>query len=236
MMNFLLLLSLLGCIWASPTPPTHLSIFDNDSIPVVNQPDLKLFNFRAHTRGVGVEKRALDLAYILFDITFDGRNQGNYQSFLVRGELLITWQIPSPGTRNGVNPVDVAIAIGNPSIRPVAGSIRYVTNRYLNPLIGGSRDISRIDFARVSTTSNTVVVSVDTSIAASNQISVFNARSGLFADVYNPANGWFNLNLWNNGQIWGKISLGGRSLISGAWAPYQASISGRAKQKGRLRL
>jgi hypothetical protein len=144
--------------------------------------------------------------------------------------------IPSSGTTNGANPYDVVISIGTPISNPVAGSISYVTNRYLNPFISGRRDLTRLDFARVSATSNTVTVSVDTSLAAANQISVFNARSGFIANIYNPATGGFNLVFGNNGVISGKIVITGRAPVSGGQAPYQAIISGKVKQKGTFTL
>ncbi|KAL6407594.1 hypothetical protein AUP68_08613 [Ilyonectria robusta] len=238
MMRHLPLLALLGCVLASPTPgrPTHPSIFDDDSIPVVNQPDLGLLNFTLGPRDLSGEKRASDLAYILIDVTFDGWNQGNWQPFVVRGGLLVIDGIPFPTTQNGLNPVDVVISIGSPIGSPVAGSISYVTNRYLNPFISGRRDTTRLDFARVSATRSTVTVSVDTSIAAANQISVFNARSGLLANIYNPATGGFNLVFGSNGRISGRISMTGRTPTSGGQAPYQAIISGIVTQRGRIAI
>ncbi|KAH7141965.1 hypothetical protein EDB81DRAFT_653122 [Dactylonectria macrodidyma] len=236
MMRLFILLSLLVCAWASPAPkrPTRLSIFDDDSIPVVNEPDLGLLNYALGPRDLGSEKRAFNLAYILIDVFFDGRNQGNWQPWVVRGELLVIDGIPSPTTQNGLNPVDIVISTGSPIGSPVAGSIAYVTNRYLNPFISGRRDTTRLDFARISTTRSKVTVSVDTSIAAANQISVFNARSGILANIYNPATGGFNLVFGNNGQISGRISLTGGTPTSGGQAPYQAIISGIVKQRGRI--
>lgn len=116
----------------------------------------------------------------------------------------------------------------------MAGSIRYVTNRYLNLFIGGREDTTCVDFARVSTIASTVSVIVDTSVAAANQISVFNARSGLIASVYNPATGGFNLVIGANGQISGKIDMIGRLHISGGQALYLASISGVVTKKGKI--
>ncbi|KAI6774954.1 hypothetical protein HG530_001712 [Fusarium avenaceum] len=232
MIPLFLLLSLLSLTWASPAPPVLLSIFNDKSITTVNQPGSGLLNFTPHPENT-FKKRASNLPYVLYDVTFDGRNGVNWQPFQVSGQLLIVQGLPSA---NGLNRYDVAISIGNPVGNPVAGSIRYVTNRYLNPYIGGSRDITGVRYARVSTTANSMTVSVDTSFAAANQISVFNARSGLIANIYNPASGGFNLVFGNNGVISGKISVTGRSLISGGQAPYQAIISGKARQKGVLSI
>ncbi|TVY72762.1 hypothetical protein Focb16_v011391 [Fusarium oxysporum f. sp. cubense] len=235
MISLFLLLSLLTLSWASPAPLTPLSIFNDNSIKTVNQPDSGLLNFTLHSRDT-LEKRALSLAYLLCDVTFNGLNNANWQPFQVKGELMLVQGIPSSGTTNGANPYDVVISIGTPISNPVAGSISYVTNRYLNPFISGRRDLTRLDFARVSATSNTVTVSVDTSLAAANQISVFNARSGLTANIYNPATGGFNLVFGNNGAISGKIVITGRAPVSGGQAPYQAIISGKVKQKGTFLL
>ncbi|SPJ90397.1 uncharacterized protein FTOL_13278 [Fusarium torulosum] len=235
MIPLFLLLCLLSLAWASPAPPNRLSIFNDNSITTVNQPDSGLLNFTLHSRNT-LEKRALNLAYLLCDVTFDGRNGANWQPFQVSGELLLVQGVPSSGTTNGVNPYDVVISIGSPIGNPLAGSISYVTNRYLNPFISGRQDMTRLDFARVSATANSVTVSVDTSLAAANQISVFNARSGITANIYNPASGGFNLVFGNNGLISGKISITGRTPVSGGQAPYQAIISGKVKQKGIFSL
>ncbi|KAL2209069.1 hypothetical protein CC79DRAFT_1396010 [Sarocladium strictum] len=223
---------------AAPTEQPDIAFWDDDdSVPIVDFPDLGIFNISTiEARDENIEKRALDLVYTLYDVVFDGVGQANFQNFAVTGELMLIKRIPSPGTRNGANPIDVVVRIGNPSGSPVAGSIRYVTNRYLNPFIGGSRDTSRLDFARVSNSNTQVRVKVDSSIAAANQISVFNARSGLFAEVYNAGAGNLNLVRGSNGALTGRVNFAGRGLISGSRAPYIANIRGKAKQKGKTRL
>jgi hypothetical protein len=158
----------------------------------MNHPNSGLLNYTLHSTNT-LEKRALNLAYLLCDVTFDGRNRANWQPFQVRGGLLLVQGVPSPGTTNGVNPYDVVISIGSPIANLIAGSISYITNRYLNPFISGRQDVTRLDFTRVSATTNSVTVSVDTSLTAANQILGFNARSGITANIYNPASGGFNL-------------------------------------------
>ncbi|KAH7140135.1 hypothetical protein B0J13DRAFT_676544 [Dactylonectria estremocensis] len=237
MMHLVLLLSLLARVWASPTPETELSIWDDDSIPVVDQPDLDFFNSTALARDVGIEKRALDLTYTLYDVIFNGLNQGNFEPFRVQGELMFIKKITSPGTQNGANPVDVVISIGNPIINPIAGSIRYVTNRYLNPFIGGSKDTTRTDLAYVSRTSTTVKVKIDPYRTYANAYSTFNARSGVFsASVFKPASGNFYFVL-KNGKISGNINIVGKDgVTTAARAPYKAIVGGKAKQKGKITL
>lgn len=234
MISLFLLLCLLACSWASPPPLGPLSIFNDKSIKTVNQPDAGLLNLTLHARDT-VEKRALNLGYLLCDVTFNGRNNANWQPFQVSGELLLVQGAPSLGSTRGANPYDVVIAIGNPLINPVAVSISYVTNSYLNPFISGRQNPTGLDFARVYATSNAVTVSVDPSVAPANQVSVLNARSGLTANVYTPATGGFNLVFGRTGAISGKIAVAGRGL-SGGPVPYQAIISGKAKQKGTFWL
>ncbi|EEU35707.1 uncharacterized protein NECHADRAFT_87965 [Fusarium vanettenii 77-13-4] len=235
------LVSLLACALASPTPSHALSIFDDDTIPVVDQPDLEHFNvtrLSGHyidTKASSIEKRALKLDYVLYDVAFDGRNEGNLVPFRVTGQLLVIKRIPVVNSPNGANPVDVVIKIGNPAGNPVAGSIHYVTNRYLNPFLGGIRDGSRTDFARVSVKSDTIKVSADTAFSLINALSVFNARSGFFADVYNAYSGGFTLTV-KNGKMTGRVGFVGKQVISGASPLYRARIGGKAKQKGRITL
>ncbi|KAH7166341.1 hypothetical protein EDB81DRAFT_782156 [Dactylonectria macrodidyma] len=237
MMHLVLLLSLLARVWASPTPETELDFWDDDSIPVVDQPDLDFFNYTALAlaRDVGVEKRALDLTYTLYDITFNGLNQGNFEPFRVQGELMFIKKITSPGTPNGANPVDVIIYIGNPIGNPIAGSIRYVTNRYLSPFIGGARDATRADFAYISKTSNKVKVKIDPYMAVKNPSSLFNAKTGFFtASVFNPVSGGFYFVL-KNGKISGNVNIVGKDGVTlAARAPYKAIVGGKAKSKGKI--
>lgn len=240
-MKPILLLSLLAPVIASPAPqPVLPSIFQDKSIPVADNLDLSVFNItpaakKPHSRDV--DKRALTFNYILCNVIFDGRNLGNQEAFRVAGQLLVTAGIPSSGTRKGANPVDVAISIGNPSSNPRAGSIRYVTNRYLYPYIGAGRDTSRLDFAFVTSTATRVGVTVDTTVAASNPNSVYNTRTNpIWADVYNPATGGFNVVFANNGAVSGSVNLVGRGVISGGRGSYKALISGSVVQRGTTTL
>lgn len=221
--------------------PGTISIFQDDAIPVVDNPDFEFFNLTtavqaSRSRDVSHEKRALQFEYLLVDVTFDGNIQANFQPFRVSGQVLVVSGIPSSGTVNGQNPYEVVISIGDPVVNPIAGSIRYVTNRYLYPLIGGARDATLVDFAFVSNTATGVEVIVDTSIAAANQLSTFNARSGITSNIYNPASGGFNLAFGDGAAVSGVVNIVGRGLISGGQAPYQAFISGAIIQKGTFTL
>jgi hypothetical protein len=77
MIPLFLLLCLLSLTWASPAP-LLLSIFNDDSITTVNQPGSGLLNFTPNP-GNTLKKRASNLPYVLYDVTFDGRNGANWQ-------------------------------------------------------------------------------------------------------------------------------------------------------------
>ena len=243
-MKFHHLLPLLPLIAASPTPepdPVLPSVFESTTIPVSDTLDVaSIFNLTSRSSSEGLhgplEKRALTLDYILASVTLDGRNKGNAQPFVVSGQLLITSGISSPGTRNGKNPVEVVLKIGDPYGNPRAGNIRYVTNRYLWPYLGGRRDTSKVDFAYVSSTATQVGVTIDGNIAAANTLSVFNVRSGLTANVYNPSSGGVSIVLGSSGAVGGQVNLVGRGMISGGRGNYKAAISGRVTQRGRTTL
>jgi len=237
-MKLLHLLPLLTIIIALPNPqPNILSLFESSSIPVVNDPPLsQLFNTTAHLPRdmLPLNKRAVTLDYILFTITVDGTSQNNAEAFLLTGELLLTSGISSPGTTNGANPVEAVLSVGNPYSNPLAGSIRYSTSRYLWPLLGGASETSVVDFAYVGSTDTAVGVTIDGSLAAANTISVFNIRSGLTADVYNPVEGGFAVGFGSDGSVAGEIKLVGRGLISGARGTYGAVIKGAVTQTGSV--
>ena len=242
-MKGLIILSLIIWATASPTPQPQLpAIFQDNTIPVVDGTGRELLNLTGSTenlrsRALDLEKRDLSLDYVLYNVVFDGQNSANWEPFLVSGQILITTGVNTVGTPNGANPVDVTIMIGDPWANPIAGSIRYVTNIYFNPYIHGSSIIllpgfAAVDFAYVTSTDTFIEVAVDPTLAASNQLSTFNARSGLLANVYNPAVGGFKIVFGANGAITGTIDLVGRGMISGGEAPYKALISGTPVQRG----
>lgn len=172
---------------------------------------------------------------MVYNITLDGRNQGNFQDFVVTGGMVVIQGIPSPGTQNGDNPYDIAIESGNPAVSPLAGSIRYATNRLLDQVIN-TADLfsgSRLDLAFVDTTGETITATVDTTLAAADQLNLFNARSGILADVYEVAEGGITLTRATaDSPLTGFISFTGRSFIFGGQAPYNAVITGTVFSKG----
>ena len=210
-------------------------LFTHPDIPVLPSLDCSLFNLTTpshQARDARSSKRAMNLQYILCTITMDGRNQGDWQPFLVQGSLLITSGIPSSATQNGKNPVEVVIVIGNPPANPVAGAIRYTTNRYLNRFVGGAFVNSLLDYAYVGVAGNTISVTVDPRIAAANSLSNFNARTGLAAGVYEIQSGGFQISLVGTSGVAGWADLVGHGYISPYTAPYKAIVSGKVVGRG----
>ncbi|KAF9949450.1 hypothetical protein BGZ65_007326, partial [Modicella reniformis] len=147
----------------------------------------------------------------------NGQNVGNFENFVVSGQVLITQGISSSGTQNDPNPFDVLITIGQPATNPIAGSIQYATNRYLYKFIYDNNAISLIDYAFVTSAGNSIGVTVDTRIAAANQLSNFNAGSGLTANVYIITSGGFSITL-SGTALSGSINVGGSGYILGGSA------------------
>ena len=144
-----LLISCFGLLAFSLPAALIDELFSDPDIPFLDASD---FNATTAGRKTGADKRAVNVKYVLYSITMDGRNQGNFQDFVVSGEMLITQSIPSAGTQKGNNPYDIVITIGDPNVNPVAGSIRYVTNRSRCKFIGGTEAIADVDYAYVTTT------------------------------------------------------------------------------------
>lgn len=227
------IVSLFSHTLALPASSLH-DLFTHPDVPVLSELDPSLFNLTsAHNHRDVPSKRAINLGYLLYNIKMDGRNKGNWENFFVSGQMLITQGVPSSATQNGQNPYDVIISIGSPNVSPVAGSIRYATNRYLYRFIGGAYSNSLLDFDYVTVHGNQVGVTVDTRIAAANQLSNFNAHSGLTANVYIVASGGFAVTLGTT-SLSGAISLIGTGYISPGQAPYKAVISGTMVGRGTV--
>jgi hypothetical protein len=143
------------------------------------------------------------------------------------GTLLMTSTITTAGTTNGVNPVDVALGLGNPAAYPSPGAILYYTNTYL----AGSN--SALDLAYVSISSNCVTVQPDTSLLTGlhySNPSWFTVSSSLATQPYFVLKGTMKLcsnDSWQTFQ--GTVEFWGSSFASSSSAsmPYKATMSGR---------
>src|SRR5690242_11952399 len=136
----------LGCLFLGvvslPSSIFH-GLFSNPNVPIQNDKsavsDLLFSNYPIATLPPDDEnpqrlsRRAVTVDYILYDITIDGRGLANWEDFLVSGSLIVTSGIESLATTNGPNPVEVVLLSGSPAANPIAGSIRYCTNRALYP-------------------------------------------------------------------------------------------------------
>jgi len=234
--NLALLISCFALIASSlPASAIH-ELFADPDVPFLGDLDPSHLNITTFAPGRAPrDKRAVSVQYLLYSITMDGRNQGNFQDFVVSGQMLITDGIPSAGSQNGQNPFDIVIAIGDPNVNPIAGSIRYVTNRSLYKFIGGSNANADLDFAYITTTGSTIDVTVDSRIAAANQLSNFNARTGITMNVYVIASGGFSVTPTST-TLSGSINLLGDGYIAFGTAPYKAIISGSIIGSGTTTL
>lgn len=158
---------------------------------------------------------------LVYKVNLTGTANGNV--FNRTGLLLITDSITQLGTRNGVNPVDVALFSGNPTGSPSTGAIQAVTNTKLAGLNGstGPLVMSALDLAYVSATNNGNCISVkpdQTSLLALYDANpdIFTASSSLVAQIYYvqlgelsvcSSDGYRNLN--------GTINLYGSSYFGG---------------------
>jgi hypothetical protein len=155
-----------------------------------------------------------------YNITLQGIVLG--RSFARQGVLAFTTPlIGSAGTTNGPNPFEVAIVSGNPPVTPETGAIQFTTNTLL---LGGK---AAIDMAYVSVANNCAVVRPDPNLSAVG-LNVFNALSGLTADMYQIFSGTIQICSNDNFQtITGSINVLGTGAIFHSNTPYQARLSGR---------
>jgi hypothetical protein len=140
-----------------------------------------------------------------------------YRSGLVRIVPTITTT-----TQNGVNPVDVLLASGNPGANPQTGAIQFMTN---NAFIGSP---SRLDLAYVSYFPQYALLrsQPDSRIAAVGA-NIFNALSGITAQAYQIYDGYMDIQYLNGGQnISGVIDVVGRGLTFSSQNRYTARFSG----------
>ncbi|KAF3909665.1 hypothetical protein AA313_de0207779 [Arthrobotrys entomopaga] len=183
-----------------------------------------------------LEKRAITLNALIYKVTIDGRNQGNWQNWVVSGNIIVTTAVPTT-SNNGKNALDFLISVGSPTTNPVAGSIRYFTNRYLYTIVNGLFGQSRLDYVYQSRSGSTYTNKIDTRIAAANQLSGFNARSGILANVFLPDVGSWTITFGAGSKtIAGQIKVDGRGFIEPGRAPYRGRYSGTLISTRKLRF
>jgi hypothetical protein len=163
---------------------------------------------------------------LIYDVSLQG-TVNTSTSFQGTGRLVITSTITTSGTTNGVNPVDVALGLGNPAASPSPGAILYYTNAYL----AGSN--SALDLAYVSVSGNCLTVQPDPQLLMGLQKqnpSMFTVSSSVTAQLYFVLQGTMKL-CSNDGwqTLQGTVNYLGSSFYSSPYPsmPYQATISGR---------
>ena len=160
--------------------------------------------------------------YWAWQVTIQGTVYG--RPFARQGVLYLTDPFPSAGTINGANPIEVALISGSPITSPQIGAIQYTTNSG----VFGQR--AQLDLAYVSFDSNAgrVTVQPDNRLGANAGTNVFNALSGITANVYQIYAGQMQLQFRNNyNSVTGTINFLGNPFIEPAAAPYVATISGQ---------
>jgi hypothetical protein len=201
---------------------------DNRDVSNANDAD---FNFTLPAyKNTNVSKGMINLNVRLYRIQLDGRNLQNWENFVTSGDLYITF-----GNRINANINELLFLVGSPAVNPIAGSLRFATNGLLYKLIPGARANPAVDYGRVTSTANSISVTVDPGAAPANRLSLFNARSGLTANVYLVASGGISLNIAGN-TISGSLDLRGSDLVFSGMAPLQARISGTLIQDGVISI
>ncbi|KAH7381799.1 hypothetical protein BKA64DRAFT_213628 [Cadophora sp. MPI-SDFR-AT-0126] len=229
---------LLVNVHASPLPesgPVLPSIFHNPSLKPLDNFGADLFNLSGLTKAPksprDLEKR-FTLPALLCNVVFNGVNQGNPQGFTASGQILITAGVPTNPTINGINPTDVALAIGPTDPmggRPLAGDLRYTTNRALGKFVGGATPIfyDPYDFAYITSTSTSVTAVLDTSTAPLNRQAYFDISSNVWDPGYKVISGGFTIKIGANNAITGKLNFVGDSSLVAGRRPYNAIITGK---------
>ncbi|EEU40240.1 uncharacterized protein NECHADRAFT_76307 [Fusarium vanettenii 77-13-4] len=137
----LLLPSLLGSVWASPT-----------ASPLDVDPALVELGRRAAAAG----QPTFNFTQCYVTVKGDPGFQ-SFQAGTATGTMWLVWGIPPPAdNKNGENPVDVVLRVGGGSI----GSINFVTNGYLNNF-PSVRPGPSIDYVKVKGTAAKFQADVD---------------------------------------------------------------------------
>lgn len=184
----------------------------------------------AHTDGADASTQgALPTGqqYWYWNVTIQGNAMG--YAFQRNGFLIATAPIDRVATQNGINALDFWLASGNPGATPESGSIWFATNRAYYSLIGDANAGSQLDLAYVNYDSQSATFDIrpDPSIAAASTFNLFNAQSGLLADMYLIREGQMLVqfqNDWNT--VVGQANLVGTEHLYYSNVPYNVTITG----------
>ncbi|KAF5230715.1 hypothetical protein FANTH_13707 [Fusarium anthophilum] len=219
------LLLYLSFTYATPAPPDLSSVFEDDSIPVVEFSRFKLGNHRQAKRSKEEKVRCFEGKIVL-----DGRHLGNQHDFEFPGKLYVCQNLPTPVTTNGRNTWDIAIAQGDARTWAIPGMFDYVSNGWLNPYLLNRHDRNQVlaDYAFVTSGQGKgVEIKPDPHYAAANKLSTFRINTTHDA-VYEPTGGEILLT-WKGTKIEGHIHLTSSSHVA-----YKAKISGDITGQGTI--
>ncbi|KAM0421440.1 hypothetical protein ACHAPT_010794 [Fusarium lateritium] len=216
-MRFSLLLPFLGSVWAAPTEPSNLSIFDNPTIPSVDAAELGTpDDSPLSRRATAPPSNRLLLNISSCNVQLKGDNAWNFKPQTQSGMLYISSTIPSPGTKNGNNTYDLYLQVGNPLGN--GGAVIFGTNRYLMSFPNPGPNVD--DYSLVTMTSKGIKADIDFSnVGVFNQPQRFSTElldssSGRYGPPapYYVISGFVNANVGDNGQLTGMVWLDGHSM------------------------
>jgi hypothetical protein len=141
---------------------------------------------------------------------------------------------PDPQTTNGPNPADIGFFTLDPAnpFLGVAGALYFATNTSLSEaVIPTTTQGSGIDLAFVAwePTTQVLSVAVDETRARLGVLNIFNATTGVTAQIHNVLAGMVEMQFSPNfANVGGTILLGGSSGFAGPGmgSEYQAQFSG----------
>lgn len=163
----------------------------------------------------------------------------SFETFDRSGCLLITPTISAPGNNeNGVNPLEVGIFSGSP-YQGSAGAISWVTNTQLMcdfipatcPTQSAALDMAEVTVDEADNQISIELPGIPT--AMTSQLNIFNARSGVTANVYQAVEGKMVIEFAPDGKVTGEVNFDGRGMISAGTANYQATFEGEQTSECR---
>ncbi|HEY5836259.1 hypothetical protein [Streptomyces sp.] len=126
-------------------------------------------------------------------------------------------------TTNGVNPLDVCLVSGTPSVRPETGAIHFSSNSACY----GYR--SRLDMGYVQVSGSTVKFAPDSRLSATH-VNNHTASYGITACIYYPVSGLGSFTFFSNGVVRGSVRYSGFAGFGCGWSTYIASVAGNRIQ------
>ncbi|MFC4033459.1 hypothetical protein ACFO3J_18515 [Streptomyces polygonati] len=140
-----------------------------------------------------------------------------------RAALLAVAPTTTRVTTNNVNPIDLCLISGTPSVQPQPGAIHFSSNSACY----GYR--SRLDMGYVRVTGGTAAFAPDSRLSATF-VNNHTGSYGLTACIYYPVAGKGSYTFYSNGVVRGTVGLSGFAGLGCGWSKYVASIAGSRAQ------